>query len=188
MWLILCFGFIVLMATCHSLTLGVIYGISGWVCYMKHLYEKGKKGQLMRKFIAFCLVMVMLFCLCACGHKADMTDDERSSFQFFCNKMKDPTSIILYGDIIAIKTEKGATIQFQYNAKNGYGGYVGNTMGQVHMVAGDMLFLDEEDADFVDISDLQSRLMLKSWINTMLRYISLAEKMSPMSLALNGCH
>lgn len=107
----------------------------------------------MRKFIAFCLVMVMLFCLCACGHKADMTDDERSSFQFFCNKMKDPTSIILYGDIIAIKTEKGATIQFQYNAKNGYGGYVGNTMGQVHMVVGDMLFLDEEDADFVDISD-----------------------------------
>lgn len=44
MWLILCFGFIVLMATCHSLTLGVICGICGWVCYMKYLYEKGKKG------------------------------------------------------------------------------------------------------------------------------------------------
>lgn len=106
----------------------------------------------MKKFIAFCLATIMVFCLCACSNVSAMTDTERASFQCFINSVKDPTSIILYGDILVIENTQGTTLQFHYNAKNGFGAYVGNTIGQIHNVSGDILCCNEDSRYFVDIS------------------------------------
>lgn len=106
----------------------------------------------MKRFIAIILIVLSMLCLCACGGYK-MTDMERASFQCFVNSVKDPTSLILYGDIVVCQTDKGMTMQFNYNAKNGFGAYVGITAGEVHNTGGNPLFVDEDSQYFVDINE-----------------------------------
>lgn len=114
----------------------------------------------MKKFTAFILAILMVFALVACSNPMSFNDEETEAFEYFMTCVKDPTSVIIYGDIQFVKFNDSLTMHITYNAKNGYGAYGGVDTAQVMVLgSGEKVICSSEDWDFLDLSYLKNNEM-----------------------------
>lgn len=111
----------------------------------------------MKKFTAFILAILMVCSLVGCSKSTAFNDEETEAFEYFMTCVKDPSSVIIYGDITSVKLKDSLMMHITYNAKNSYGGYAGVTTAQITVLkSGAMIICDEEDWDFIDLSYLDN--------------------------------
>ena len=100
----------------------------------------------MKKIICILMALVLVMGFSACSNtKSDIPIEYIEAIKGFKGNLKDPSSMMIYGDIIVNK-ENATSIAFEYNAKNGYGAYGGKEVVEIFLSEySDPIYMDQED-------------------------------------------
>ncbi|MBQ0090856.1 MAG: hypothetical protein KBT27_16145 [Prevotellaceae bacterium] len=119
----------------------------------------------MKKFVSFIIAILFIFGLTGCSEPVAFNDEEAEAFEYFMTCVKDPSSVIIYGDITFVKLNDALAMHVTYNAKNGFGAYAGVTTVQVMVLkSGEKVICNEDDCYFVDLDYLRDDEMRTKFI------------------------
>lgn len=122
----------------------------------------------MKKIICILMALALIMGFSACqnntlnsqensSQESSIPDEYIEFIKEFKDNLKDPSSMMLYGDVIVFHPEDyetiSKTISFEYNAKNGFGGYVGKDFVEIIISSEDKpLFITSDSLEDFGLS------------------------------------
>ncbi len=107
--------------------------------------SKDKKTMMIAILVA---VIILAFAIPIFFNTVLPSADEKTCANIvaqFAKELKDPDSMVITSDILRAKVESGAEVWcFRYNAKNGFGAYVGNEKVEIYAMNGEPFFYARE--------------------------------------------